>query len=293
MVQNIAWLPSVKDAPQVTRHIKRALVRLGLDPNLTPQEIVKACSIMPTGKYRVILGTSQKVEKGVKLGVLTSVVYLSPFNECGILTCSNASLGCRLSCLGHSSGRLKGSQAKRARMMKTLWLHFGRDLFRERLAIEINRHINKAKKKGLIPAVRLNGSSDILWENFIDMEAFDCRFYDYTKHPISMRDNLPSNYHITFSLDERSRSMKRALDWLAHGYNVAVVVAETDSIKLSDAVAIQEQLCATTWHGYKCLNGDDSDVRFFDGQSQWVVLHAKGPKALRDTSGFVHRFERR
>jgi hypothetical protein len=42
------------------------------------------------------------------------------------------------------------------------------------------------------------------------------------------------------------------------------------------------------WHGYKVINGDDTDLRYFDPENVVVGLKAKGD-AKKDQSGFVVR----
>jgi hypothetical protein len=55
------------------------------------------------------------------------------------------------------------------------------------------------------------------------------------------------------------------------GGNVAVV--------FSDALPID-------WNGYKVINGDDTDLRYFDPVNVVIGLKAKG-QAKKDKSGFV------
>jgi hypothetical protein len=43
-----------------------------------------------------------------------------------------------------------------------------------------------------------------------------------------------------------------------------------------------------TWNGYKVINGDDTDLRYFDPVNVVIGLKAKGD-AKRDVSGFVVR----
>jgi len=141
-----------------------------------------------------------------------------------------------------------------------------------------------AEKIGMTPVVRLNGTSDIRWELFPVhrngetfhniFEAFpDIQFYDYTKLPNRVR--IPSNYHLTFSLNESNSSdAKKMLD---SGMNVAVVFRGKAS-----------KFPAKFW-GKPVVNGDDSDLRFLSiGTTGAVIvgLSAKG-KARKDTSGFV------
>ena len=44
-----------------------------------------------------------------------------------------------------------------------------------------------------------------------------------------------------------------------------------------------------TWLGLEVINGDEHDLRFLDGVGVIVGLKAKGPKAKKDTTGFVVR----
>ena len=232
----------------------------------------------PAGKSRRILGTSYKVLKGLKYGVETVVLYLSPSDESGCNLCPWATEGCAKSCLGHSSGHLQTTQNQLVRVAKSQWWLQYRDHFLAQLRAEIHAHVRKAQRKGMIPAVRLNGSSDVLWERWIDMEGefSHVQFYDYTKAPLSAR-TLPNNYHVTFSLSEAPGSMAEAQRWLRAGHNVAIVVRTPEQ-----AAAIVRDGYA----GFPAVDGDESDVRFEDPPGHWVALYAKGA-AKRDVSGFV------
>ena len=81
-----------------------------------------------------------------------------------------------------------------ARLNRTkLYLNNQAEYFNQ-LTKEIGSFIKKAERKNLTPLVRLNGTSDIRWENIgfykngnyyrNIMEFFpDLQFYDYTKIP--------------------------------------------------------------------------------------------------------------
>ena len=45
----------------------------------------------------------------------------------------------------------------------------------------------------------------------------------------------------------------------------------------------------TEWQGWTVINGDADDLRFLDPVGVIVGLKAKGPKAKKDTAGFVVR----
>lgn len=252
---------------------------------------MRATSVHPTIVERVrkeirfpktlrILGESLKVEKGEKQGVLTAVVYLSPSTESkpygGQDVCPFASAGCATRCLGHSSGRLAMSGSRNARLWKTLAYKYARAWFLLRLKQEIRAHASRAERKGMIPAVRLNGSSDLphLSRRFA-IELPDVQFYDYTKSFVCAIMSKPDNLHVTFSLSEKQGAQAEALMTLRAGGTVAIVFRTKDS----DAFP-------STWNGFPVINGDESDVRFRDPAGCVVGLTAKG-KAMQDTTGFV------
>jgi hypothetical protein len=150
-------------------------------------------------------------------------------------------------------------------------------------AYHVSRLIETAKKSGLKPAIRPNGSTDIAYEGIpvnVDgvtykniMVAFpDTPFLDYTKNPKRFDRPLPENYHLTFSLSETNEPIARAL--LARGVNVA---------------AIFDHGLPKTYLGYPVINGDEHDLRFLDPKGVIVGLTPKGNRAKRDTSGFVIR----
>mgnify|MGYP003122302574 FL=1 len=269
---------------------KRALERLGLPLTITRAELFRVVAFTESGRPRNILGTSFKVEKGEKQGVLTAILYMSPGREAGVNMCPMAS-GCEAGCLGTTTGRLKMKQATRARIYKTLWFMLFRDHFLRRLNWEILGHVMTAEALGMIPAIRLNGSSDIKWETHGVPQAHpDIQFYDYTKLSAKARSKAPSNYRLTFSLSERADSKSHALEWLNAGGNVAVVVAG-EYTKVKDAKAAAASIIeAGAYEGFPTVDGDLTDIRFDDPPGSWVVLYAKGG-ALKDTSGFVVRIK--
>ncbi len=233
-------------------------------------------SILP----RTLLSHSTKTEKGLKQGVGTAVMYLSPADLSGKNVCPMSTAGCRAACL-HDAGMLKFAKSQQAQQKRTAWFHADRLSFRVRLGQEINVHAKACERNGLVPAVRLNGTSDLRWERIYPdlFETYpDVRFYDYTKIP--NRRDLPSNYTLTFSLAESSRSWSdhvTALDL----YNVAVVLRGCGTSR--HPLPFPE-----TWNGRPLIDGDMSDVRFLDDprSGAYVGLRPKG-RALRDDSGFV------
>ena len=225
-----------------------------------------------------------KTVKGEKAGVLTGVLYLAPHTLSGYQVCPNATEGCMMACL-YTAGQGVYSSVQKARLNRTRWFFEGRESFMAVLVADIQRLVRKAAKEKMIPAVRLNGTSDIAWEKIAVtvggvkyrslMEAFpNIQFYEYTKILGRKTALALANYHLTFSLAESNDAF--ALKALEEGYNVAVVMR----VKRKEAKP-------ATWGGYPVVDGDEDDTRFRDPKGGHIVaLTAKG-RATKDTSGFV------
>ena len=225
------------------------------------------------------IGGDAKTTKGQKTqGVLTGILYLAPATQASkVNICSHASEGCRLGCL-YSAGHGKFSNVQNARINKTLNYLKDRQAFVETLKKDVEKVIKVAKKHGMKPAVRFNGTSDLPWEKVFPMGDFpQVMFYDYTKNPVRMANftqgKLPANYHLTFSRSEENETL--ALDVLAQGGNVAAVFATKKGQDLP-----------VRWKGFKIIDGDLDDVRFTDPTGVIVGLRAKGD-AIKDETGFV------
>tara|TARA_R110002051_G_scaffold115713_2_gene188791 strand:+ start:82 stop:648 length:567 start_codon:yes stop_codon:yes gene_type:complete len=185
---------------------------------------------------------------------------------------------------------MKFASVQRAQVLKALWFHFFPESFVETLKAEIRLKELQAMALGKTCAIRLNGSTDILFERYLDMAEFpNVQFYDYTKARRSSRKNLAPNYHLTFSLDEKPNSMAWATEWLESGSSVAVVVAGKHGTKLAAAKKAAKHIITNGWRGYPVIDGDKNDARFEDKPGHWVALYAKGQEAQADTSGFVQR----
>ena len=228
-----------------------------------------------------------KTVKGKKLGILTGVLYMAPAMSSGFQMCAAASPGCVELCLGLHAGRVEFTPSIVAsRIRKAREYIQDRAAFLAKLERDIARLIKAAAARDLRPAVRLNGSTDIIWERvrFADgstlMDRFpDVQFYDYTKHEPTKRAQLPANYKLTFSLSEKVKSEEQAAAALALGWNVAIVFRAKPGTPLPEVTDINSVT-------HLVVDGDETDVRFLD--SGFVYgLHAKGRKAQNDRSGFV------
>lgn len=243
--------------------------------------------------YLMTVEGDAKTVKGTAAGFLTGIVYLAPGGIAGVGNlCPHASKGCAAACL-FTAGRASFSESiNAARVMRTRLLHSNRPAFLSILAGEIESLAARAAARGLLPAVRLNGTSDLPWETLAPdlFKRFPAvKFYDYTKNVrrclAFAAGELPPNYHLTFSLSE-SNAGQAALA-LAAGVNVAAVA---DGVSPGDLFTLPGMTEPRSTY-----SADETDLRFTDGtgpdgRGLIGLLKAKG-KAKRDRSGFVLRFD--
>lgn len=209
------------------------------------------------------------------LGYLTAIQYLAPHTVSGFNVCKHASDGCAKGCL-NTAGRGKTNVVQKARIRRTNLLFTNKFLYKDKLFEEIDSFISRCNRLKQKPAIRLNGTSDLPWEDifpdlFID---FSCvQFYDYTKYVNRMlnfiKGNFPLNYHLTFSRSESNN--KECMEVLRKRGNVAVVFRTKNFPK--------------KWNRFKVNNADNHDLRFLDPFGV-QALYAKG-RAKKDTTGFV------
>lgn len=272
---------------RITNEVASALRSIQVDPNCG--DLVNRLRYTKTGRLRRILGKNSKTIKGEKGGVLTAVAHLAPARESGANTCVFAT-SCVDVCI-KKTGQLVTSKSQIARISKTLFFKLFQEEFLDQLEEELRQHVWVAKMKGMAPAIRLNGTSDIPWERHGLMEKFsEVQWYDYTKWPLELR-SPPENYSLTFSLSEDPDSLRRAKEYLRSGQNAAVVVQSRDGMTRNTAkAAAQDIIGRGELMGFPVVSGDEDDIRFWDPPGHWVILHAKGP-ATRSQSGFVYRTE--
>lgn len=231
-------------------------------------------------KNKMLLTTQNaKTSKGEDLGYLTGILYMAPADIVeGINICKFASKGCKKACL-YSAGRGKFSNVQKARKAKTEFFRDNQAAFMTSLVFSIEKVIRQAKRQGLKPCIRLNGTSDISYENIIVQDGKNIfelfpqiQFYDYTPNftRIKALKGHWKNYHLTFSRKESRANHLQAEKLLTLGVNVAAVY--------KDATKAVEKLGA--------VDGDLHDLRFLDPKGKIVALKAKGD-AKKDKTGFV------
>lgn len=220
-------------------------------------------------KYLAIGNNAKTVKSDAGGEYLTAIMYMRPSRE---VCPMSETAQCEVACL-NTAGRGAMSSIQRARQRKTDAYMADPVAFVDQLASDIASAQRKATRKSVKLAVRLNGTSDIAWENKHGsdgktlMERFPgVQFYDYTKLPTR---KVPSNYHLTVSYS--GANPKYAAKALDTGHNVAVVFRKALPI---------------AYAGREVVNGDATDLRFLDRKGVIVGLTAKGA-AKRDASGFV------
>lgn len=216
--------------------------------------------------------------KTAKNDLETFILYMAPADQVsGLNLCPFASAGCKASCL-YSAGRGKFSNVQESRINKSKFWGYNREAFYIQLANELLKIHDKAIKQNKEIAIRLNGTSDIdhlhLLErysgiDFLDQFYNNLLFYDYTKNVNHISRYRNTNYKITFSRSETNEAEAKKV--LKMGGNIAVVFAD--------------QL-PEFYLGYPVINGDLTDLRYFDPINVVVGLKAKGD-AKKDLSGFV------
>ena len=246
---------------------------------------------MATTKRTQLLSVSSdaKTVKGEKRGFLTGILYMAPAESAGVGNlCPFASLGCKSGCLDTAGlASVYPDTIHAARERKARFFMQEREAFFWNLVKDIEALIRAAIRRDLIPAVRLNGTTDVKWESqrfgperkTIFERFTDVQFYDYTKWPASKRSEIPANFHLTHSRAEDNEAM--VLDALKFGRSVAVVFSTPAKTLHKPAGKLPEW-----WNGYRVIDGDESDLRFLDDAQVVVGLRAKGD-AKHDTSGFV------
>ena len=170
------------------------------------------------------------------------------------------------------------SNVQMARLRKTLfWHQFQADAI-AMIKRDIARFAAQCAAQGYTLLVRLNGTSDIRFENYGIIQAFpELQFYDYTK--LANRKGVPSNYDLTFSYSGVKAFQQYVTVAKQSGARLAVVFRNR---------AIVESLLANsgTFQGLPVVDGDNTDIRHLDPRGVVVALYAKG-KAKQDASGFV------
>lgn len=227
------------------------------------------------------INSDAKTKKGAKYGYRTGILYLTPGRSSAdrVDLCPGASAECRGACLAFSGRAGIFPVIRQARDKRRAFFLNDRDAFFARIKKEIASLIRSAGKKGETPVVRLNGTSDIRWEDIRERETgkniFEIfpttQFYDYTKIP--NRNSSHPNYHLTFSWSgSNAQESARALE---SGLNLAIPFAVKRGAELPTHHTIEGKT-------YQVKDGDISDLRFLDAGRPCIIgLRVKPNKGAK------------
>ena len=224
-----------------------------------------------------------KTIKSLKYGVTTYILYLSPHkqNSQNKSVCPMASAGCVAACL-YGAGHGSMSTVQKGRINKTELFLQDRNLFLKMLYIEIAQIQLKHKLEKTDFAIRLNGTSDLSFEQYkiedTGKNIFDSfkkiNFYDYTKNYNRFKKELPKNYRLIFSRSETNE--KIAMELLKKGTSVAMVFDSIPKIYM----------------GYEVIDGDLHDLRYTEKHGVIVGLKYKSltGKNVNNQTAFTNGF---
>jgi hypothetical protein len=251
---------------------------------------------------RLFSTENAKAAKASGFGYLNAVHYMAPHDLGGVGNlCSHASAQCIALCLGHYSGQAgmvtnletDTNAARESRKLKAQLFMQSRGDYMNRLARDIIKLDAQAARDGLRLCVRLNGSTDIVWERVsfqIDARTAKAlrlpeyvgrimtlpqlfpaiQFVEYTKNPTRL-GKAPRNLDLTLSYS--GANARACVDALLAGHNAAMVFHGG---------------LPASFAGFPVIDGDKHDLRHLDPKGGFIVgLSPKGRKAKRDTSGFV------
>lgn len=264
--------------------------------------------------YRDLLSTNPKTEKS---HVQTYILHLAPADISGVNVCSGAG-NCRKICLHFAGNPVYMKNKQSARIRRTLAFVADKQRFARLIVCAILDKINKNAGEPI--AIRLNGTSDIPWENvdFHVTPAFStfCRrkfghelpigkrnifelfillaqdgghnvtFYDYTKIRRNWAECKRIGYHLTFSFDGWSNQSNLAIcrDALKNGVNIAAAFMVKKGKQLPTLVNISPIAQDDNLTFLPVYDGDLSDYRPNDPQGGHVVgLRFKLPHGIKYT----------
>lgn len=257
--------------------------------------------------FKALLSVNPKTEKS---HIETRILHLSPADSSGIDVCPMAK-NCKKICLHFAGNPTYMNSKQAARIRRTLAFSADKQRFGMLLILSILHACNKQDDK--ILAVRLNGTSDIMWENVdltIDREfstfcwvkfgamvpvgkrnifeifnhiqehsGQDVTFYDYTKVKRNWAECKRLGYHLTFSFDghDNKKNHKIAASAIDAGVNVAAAFNIKRGQPLPKFVHYQNRK-------FWVLDGDKSDYRPGDHQGLRIVgLRFKLPHGVKWT----------
>lgn len=227
-----------------------------------------------------------KMLKSAEFGYISAILNLAPaFKYKGENTCPMAGQ-CKAFCLQHT-GHNRFPTAHAARERRTKLYYDDPTAFYTLLRLDLTSLLAKAKEMRLAPTMRLNGLSDLPWERgFAELfRTFsELQFIDYTKLPYRMFGKLPKNYHLTYSINEKTPPDMVESIYANTPYNCAAVFDVKRGEPLPKTHTINGRR-------YPVIDGDHSDLRHLDERGAIVGLRYKiampTGKGLKAKRGFI------
>lgn len=242
-----------------------------------------ALSIRLGGGQTPYLFTAQsetaKTDKNTSIIWEQIIRYLSAANRSGVINlCKHSTPECRAGCLGHTSGRLRYSVQQRAQHIRTVFLAENPAFFHIVELNEVRRHTNRIVKNGRRSVARLNGTSDIPYEDLawymacLKRMGLGCMF-DYTANKTRTRGWIHTpdiSYHLTHSTKENDHP-----NTIQPGSYTVVAIKPDAPLP-------------ATYNGFPVFDGDKSDMRFLDPEGHVTLGRGKG--ALKNKQGDATSF---
>ena len=254
--------------------------------------------------------------KTIKSDIKTYILHLAPSNQSGIINVCPSALNCAKLCLHHSGNKLYYPTKVKSRINKTIAFNDSQNDFMNILILNIIRNFRKNENQ--LTAFRLNGTSDILFENiqiYISVGLSDFIYnkfsfninsgyysnifeifkhekniimYDYTKNKREYQNLLNEfNYHLTFSFDGESNKINidRCFEAMKHNINIASVINYK-----------KKEILPTKFYSkifdinFDCIDGDNDDMRFLDAKNKLVLLRFKKPIGIKYNKKDIEKF---
>ena len=198
-----------------------------------------------------------------------------------VVTCPHATHGpegCVDNCIMYTGrgrrnnkGTPTGIHIGRAR--RTRWLATEPHSFIVQLVREMQLHVSSSKNNGLVPVVRLNGTSDLRWELIVPwlfqiLPPHELTFIDYTKWPLKARSDRPSHYHLAKSVQASKESIDTVFDELNHGH-ISMIIDDPSLLIDTDPALF--------------INADAHDLWIAEATAQPVIGLLRPKKPLTKT----------
>ena len=263
--------------------------------------------------YNSLLSENRKT---IKSDIKTYILHLAPSKQSGIINVCPSALNCAKLCLHHSGNKLYYPTKVKSRINKTIAFNDSQNDFMNILILNIIRNFRKNNNE--LTAYRLNGTSDILFENiqiYISVGLSDFIYnkfsfninsgyysnifeifkhekniimYDYTKNKREYKNLLNEfNYHLTFSFDGESNKINidRCFEAMKQNINIASVINYK-----------KKEILPTKFYSkifdinFDCIDGDNDDMRFLDAKNKLVLLRFKKPIGIKYNKKDIEKF---